>query len=292
EQLGEAQVVADRHADLGPVGECGRDDLLAGILAVGLAVDDAGDLDVEQMELAVDGLRLAVGADVDARVEAPAVLAQLDDRAGDQVDAQLPRELARPRRGRPVERLGPRGELLGRAEHVPFLRQHDERRSVRRRGADEQLGARAIARAVAGRVQLDRRGAHAVVVSKAGQIDWSVNRSASIPRPPMPPTPPSTSRIPAYRGAFGTIRPAAFDRVPLPPVRMPAWRGSRPLKRWRYVGVFGPDLMLCVGQVRVGPARQSFWAVWDRATRRLRERTLRSSGGVRLGLDRPGRVLV
>ena len=108
----------------------------------------------------------------------------------------------------------------------------------------------------------------------------------------MPPTPPSTSRIPAYRGAFGTIRPAAFDRVPLPPVRMPAWRGSRPLKRWRYVGVFGPDLMLCVGQVRVGPARQSFWAVWDRATRRLRERTLRSSGGVRLGLDRPGRVLV
>src|SRR6185312_667645 len=245
EQLGEAQVVADRHADLGPVGECGRDDLLAGILAVGLAVDDAGDLDVEQMELAVDGLRLAVGADVDARVEAPAVLAQ-----------------------------------------------HDERRSVRRRGADEQLGARAIARAVAGRVQLDRRGAHAVVVSKAGQIDWSVNRSASIPRPPMPPTPPSTSRIPAYRGAFGTIRPAAFDRVPLPPVRMPAWRGSRPLKRWRYVGVFGPDLMLCVGQVRVGPARQSFWAVWDRATRRLRERTLRSSGGVRLGLDRPGRVLV
>jgi Protein of unknown function (DUF2804) len=32
--------------------------------------------------------------------------------------------------------------------------------------------------------------------------------------------------------------------------------------------------------------------VWDRATRRLRERTRRSGARVRLGLDRPGRVLV
>ncbi len=103
---------------------------------------------------------------------------------------------------------------------------------------------------------------------------------------------PPIQSIPPYRGTYGTLRPAAFDRVPLPPVRMPAWRGSRPLKRWRYVGVYGPDLMLCVGQARVGPGRQSFWAVWDRATRRLRERTRRSGGGVRLGIDRPGRVLV
>jgi hypothetical protein len=73
---------------------------------------------------------------------------------------------------------------------------------------------------------------------------------------------------------------------------MPAWRGTRPLKRWRYVGVYGPELMLCVGHARVGPGRQSFWAVWDRATQRLRERTRLTGGGVRLGLDRPGRVLV
>jgi Protein of unknown function (DUF2804) len=108
----------------------------------------------------------------------------------------------------------------------------------------------------------------------------------------MPPVRHSNARIPAHRGTYGVIRPAAFDRVPLPPVRMPAWRGSRPLKRWRYVGVYGPELMLCVGQARVGPGRQSFWAVWDRATRRLREGTRRSGGGVRLGMDRPGRVLV
>lgn len=78
----------------------------------------------------------------------------------------------------------------------------------------------------------------------------------------------------------------------LPPARMPAWRGTRPLKRWRYVGVYGPELMLCVGAARVGPGRQSFWAVWDRAQRRLHERTRLRGGGVLVGLDRPGRVLV
>lgn len=108
----------------------------------------------------------------------------------------------------------------------------------------------------------------------------------------MPPVRPLHAPLPPHRGPYGVIRPAAFDRVPLPPVRMPTWRGTRPLKRWRYVGVYGPQLMLCVGAARVGPGRQSFWAVWDRAARRLRERTRRAGGGVRLGMDRPGRVLV
>jgi len=108
----------------------------------------------------------------------------------------------------------------------------------------------------------------------------------------MPPVRPSNAPIPAHRGPYGVIRPAAFYRVALPPVRVPAWHKSRPLERWRYVGVCGPELMLCVGHARVGPGRQSFWAVWDRATQRLHERTRRSGGGVRLGLDRPGRVLV
>jgi hypothetical protein len=52
---------------------------------------------------------------------------------------------------------------------------------------------------------------------------------------------------------------------------MPLIRAGRPLKRWRYVGLYGPSLMLCAAQVRIGPARQSFWAVWD--GQRLRERT-------------------
>ena len=70
---------------------------------------------------------------------------------------------------------------------------------------------------------------------------------------------------------------------------MPARHGLRPLKAWRYVGVFGPELMLCVAAVRIGPARQCFWAVWDRTSRRLHERTRLGAGRVRLT---PGRVLV
>jgi hypothetical protein len=70
---------------------------------------------------------------------------------------------------------------------------------------------------------------------------------------------------------------------------MPSRRGLRPLKAWRYIGVYGPDLMLCVGAVRVGPARQAFWAVWDRARSRLHQRTALGSGGVLLD---PGRVRV
>jgi hypothetical protein len=72
---------------------------------------------------------------------------------------------------------------------------------------------------------------------------------------------------------------------------MPAFAGRRPLKRWRYVGVFCEELMLCAATVRVGPARQSFWAVLTRPDARLRERT--HTLGRRNSVDlSPGRVLV
>jgi hypothetical protein len=51
------------------------------------------------------------------------------------------------------------------------------------------------------------------------------------------------------------------------------FRGTRPLKRWRYVGVFCEELMACAAVVRVGPLIQSFWAVLPRSDGRLRERT-------------------
>jgi Protein of unknown function (DUF2804) len=55
---------------------------------------------------------------------------------------------------------------------------------------------------------------------------------------------------------------------------MPMFRGTRPLKRWRYVGIFCEELMACAATVRVGPARQTFWAVLMRgADGGLRERT-------------------
>jgi hypothetical protein len=64
---------------------------------------------------------------------------------------------------------------------------------------------------------------------------------------------------------------------------MPSHRGTRPLKAWRYIGVFGPDMMICLAAVRIGRARQSFWAVWDRDAGHLHERTWMHAGGVRLG---------
>lgn len=49
--------------------------------------------------------------------------------------------------------------------------------------------------------------------------------------------------------------------VPLPPARMPLWRHGSALKRWRYIGVYSPELLLCVGQARIGPIPRGWWAV-------------------------------
>jgi hypothetical protein len=49
--------------------------------------------------------------------------------------------------------------------------------------------------------------------------------------------------------------------LPLPPARMPAWRRLRPLKRWRYLAVYAPELMLCVGDARIAGVAQRWWAV-------------------------------
>ena len=51
------------------------------------------------------------------------------------------------------------------------------------------------------------------------------------------------------------------------------------------MGVYGPEVMLCLAAVRIGRARQSFWAVWDRGAGVLQERTSTGSAGLQL---RPG----
>jgi hypothetical protein len=48
---------------------------------------------------------------------------------------------------------------------------------------------------------------------------------------------------------------------------------GRPLKQWRWVGVFCEDLMVCAAHVRIGPAQQSFWALHAPKAGGLRERT-------------------
>ncbi len=86
-----------------------------------------------------------------------------------------------------------------------------------------------------------------------------------------------------YRGTFGDPRPEVLDALVLPPATMPGRQGRRPLKQWRYVGVYGPDLMICLGSVRVGPVRQSFWGVWDRAGQQLHGRTRVGGAAATLG---------
>jgi hypothetical protein len=60
---------------------------------------------------------------------------------------------------------------------------------------------------------------------------------------------------------------------------MPLMRGLRPRKRWRWVGVFGPELMLCVGDVRVGPFARRWWAIAEP------DGSLRERSGATLRLD-------
>ena len=91
-----------------------------------------------------------------------------------------------------------------------------------------------------------------------------------------------TVRLP-YRGD-GSDRPVDLAAMPL------MLRG-RPRKQWRYVGVFGPRLMLCAGVVRIGPFPQCFWAVWDREKQALRERTRMRAPRQFVRLP-PGRVIV
>lgn len=94
---------------------------------------------------------------------------------------------------------------------------------------------------------------------------------------------PRTTVVP-WRGPAGARPPAA---VPLPgAARMPLQRGGRPLKSWRWVGCFGPAIMLCAASARIGIARVTWWAVWDREQRTLAERTVHGRGRVVLAGDR------
>ena len=91
-----------------------------------------------------------------------------------------------------------------------------------------------------------------------------------------------TASLP-YRGD-GTDRPVDLSRMPMV-------LDGRPRKRWRYVGAFGERLMLCAGYVQIGPASQSWGAVWDRDKQALRERTRVISPRRYVRLP-PGRVRV
>jgi hypothetical protein len=63
---------------------------------------------------------------------------------------------------------------------------------------------------------------------------------------------------------------------------MPLLEGRRPLKRWRYVGAYGPELMICAGDAHIGPLRQRFWAVVTPDGRIAEKTALFGSGGLRI----------
>ena len=68
---------------------------------------------------------------------------------------------------------------------------------------------------------------------------------------------------------------------------MPLFRGRRPLKRWRYIGAYSAEVMACVGEARIGPARQRFWAVCEPG-RPVLARTTLTRGGVSLAASCAG----
>ena len=77
--------------------------------------------------------------------------------------------------------------------------------------------------------------------------------------------------------------------LPLPPDKLPIRRDGHWRKRWRYVGAFGDELLLCAARINVGPLGQTFWAIWDRTSAGSGSGPPPDAGSPRRRLDRgPG----
>jgi hypothetical protein len=75
--------------------------------------------------------------------------------------------------------------------------------------------------------------------------------------------------------------PGRPDDLPLPPERLPLRFAGTWRKRWRYLGAYADEVMLCAARVQVGLFAQTFWAIWDRDEKRLYERTVTRRPGAR-----------
>jgi hypothetical protein len=71
------------------------------------------------------------------------------------------------------------------------------------------------------------------------------------------------------------------------PDSMPLLDRGQLRKRWRYVGLFAEELMLCAARAEVGPLTQSFWVMWDREARRHWAHTTQRPGGHEVAFDGP-----
>jgi hypothetical protein len=71
------------------------------------------------------------------------------------------------------------------------------------------------------------------------------------------------------------------------PVRMPLRSEGQNRKRWRYVGFFGEEVMLCAARAEVGPLGQCFWVLWDRARQQPAAHASLRPGSREVVLDGP-----
>lgn len=75
--------------------------------------------------------------------------------------------------------------------------------------------------------------------------------------------------------------PGRPEELRLPPGRLPLRFAGNNRKRWRYVGAYCEEAMICAARVQIGPVGQTFWAAWDRAEGKLTERTVMRLPGAR-----------
>lgn len=115
----------------------------------------------------------------------------------------------------------------------------------------------------------------------AGAIPFATTVNVSADAVEAPEQPPISWRGP------GEGRPD----LSLPPDRQPLFHRGQLRKRWRYVGFYGDEVMLCAGIATIGIFTHSFWSVWDRGANdgagRHIEHTRLRPGGPEVVLDGP-----
>jgi len=73
--------------------------------------------------------------------------------------------------------------------------------------------------------------------------------------------------------------------LPLPPGPMPVFRHGVMRKRWRYIGFYGDDIMICAAQVNIGPVNHCFWSIWDRVSGEVLEHTQLKPGRPEVSIE-------
>jgi hypothetical protein len=68
---------------------------------------------------------------------------------------------------------------------------------------------------------------------------------------------------------------------------MPLRSDGQTRKRWRYVGLFGAEVMLCAARAQIGPLTQSFWVLLDRRSGEQHAHTAMRPGSREVRIEGP-----